>query len=419
MPNEPRKIAFADVRGPVEAAGAADKALMRESLELGDSALYDTEERDTATAFHILAKRADGYEGCGVALDNFLVGVKPITPVLGIISEYYPEDPDDSPELPEVAETRANYPLNSEVVLTDAVSLNHEFFLRYPNPLGPIGNGMEGRTQRMTLINTDPAWSAMIRLAPFVDGVNRQALWKTGFANVSLAPGDELRVRAEWYNGRVILEHEKRVATWNAIALRSSGMATGTNRTTTGLLAADMVFAALFRNGGSNVPFPSGHAYEAPTGAPFETDGRLLLTGPRADGLCWERVVANGDLNTGVFSAVGRIATSGWSNIAAVRRWAGFKADSGVSLAHPHLSGPVAPGAMLIGATMAANHALAAGIVPAGAVIDQFHDGGGSPGISFALWHIAGAATHTPAPSTVTSGAQSSVVVEAIPTRSN
>lgn len=419
MALEPRRIAFADVRGPIEAASPENKELLRESLEMGDAAQYDTEERDTATAWHVAAKRADGYEGVGVALDNFLVGVKPITPVLGIISEYYPEDPDSSLELPEVAETRANYPLNSEVVLTDATSLNHEFFLRYPNPLGLTGNGMEGRTQRMTLINADPAWSAMIRLAPFVDGVNRRALWKTGYADVSLAPGDELRVRAEWYNGRVILEHEKRVATWNTIALRSSGMATGTNRTTTGLLAADMAFVLQLRAGGQSIPYPAGHAYEAPTGAPFETDGRLLLTGPRADRLCWERAVADGDLNTGVFSAVGRIATSGWGNIAAVRRWAGMKADSGTSFAHPQLAGPLAPGAVLIGGSLCSAHSLAAGIVPPGAVIDQFHNGGGGAGVSFALWHIEGAATHTPAPATVTSGVMSSVVVEVIPTRSN
>lgn len=378
------------------------------------------EQRDTATCHHLLAGKADGLADVGLALEQLLHGTQQLTPNAGLIDWLYPLDPTDSVELPEVAEALAMRPLNAEVLLTDATSAAHEFFLSYPDPPSGILEGMENRRLQTTLINGDLRHPATIKLASYVEGVRRRTSWAPGKDDVVvLAPGDQLRVRADWYEGELVLDYAKRVATWNTISFvaGSGGQAAGNQRPTPGTLANDLVFATLFRAGGQNLPPPGGKGYQVPTLPPFEPDGRILLTGPRADRIAWARVPVDGDFASGVWSQAGRIATDAFRNVAAIGRIAAVKAEGSTSVAFPHIPGPLAPGAMLVGATILSAHP--SPIAPPGAIIDASWPGGGGTAISLSLWHIAGATFHTPDPMAVASGIHSSVVIELIPTRSN
>lgn len=450
-----RKIAIADIYGPVDGASTENKAALRTALGLDDlfgaklataalpaaslaaitaaaedfrtalglgtAALLDADDQDAATCYHIVTGTAAGMADTGVAADLLVSGTLVLTPVAGAITHLYPLDPATSTEAPEVAEAQANRPLNALVSITAANSNANEFELIYPTPVdAEVLAGLENRVSQTRIINDDPAVTLKVKIAPYAAG-RRTARWRGSLTNVDLGPSDELLARAFWFAGDLDVDQFVRTASWAAIStvIGSAGTSTSpTGRPTPNALTGDLILQQVVRVGGQAISLPSGLGYTTPTGLPYGSDGRLLQPTPnRATRVAWTTATADGTHASGSFSgATARSMSAAFRNVAAVRQVAAAYGDASTSIAWPALPGPRAPNSWVVGVLNATG--LAAAVSPSGSTEDTDYDAGaGSTVTSLSLWHYAAGQAYAPAPTTVTSCNWACTVLELTPRR--
>lgn len=422
MPLEPRDLVIRDLVDPIAEAEDEDKATMREAMGLREAALLDTEERDTATIWHVQNGTAEGFEDVGVAVDRMLHGVIEVTPDAGVIDHPYSRDPATSEELPEVAEEQANVPLNIEAQLTNANALAGENFLSYPDP----GSGLlENRELQATLFNTDIRHPVTVKLAPYAAGVRRRARWASG-GDVILRPGDLLRTRASWVNGELDVDKFVREAVWATphyvagSAGGGNGVSGGGQRDVLNVLAGDLIVGECHRIDGQGITPPAGKPYSFAIGdgSPTSPNGRFLLSNPtnRAVMPFWGFAPADGVFPTGLFSGVsGRISAIAFREVGAVVRWSARFAEASTSLEFAQLEGPLVPNALIIDMTTCTAASLAQS--PAGNAVEAFFNGGGGTATSMSISYRTGVTSYAPAPATVPAAQWTSIALECSPRR--
>lgn len=404
----------------VDTALATSPATARTALELGEAALLDAEDRETATPYHILTRKADGMLGDGVAADLLVSGTQILTPVAGAITHLYPLDPAVlAGRLPEVAEAEASRPLNALVSLTSANSDGDAFELIYPNPVdADVLAGMENRVMQTRLINDDDAADLTIGLAAYSAG-RRSARWRGALEDVVLAPGDELLARAFWFAGDLDVDQFVRTASYATISLVSGSaeITSAINNNIPGLLTGDFPVLQICRTAGQAIAIPTDKGYAFPTAAPYGSDGRLIQATPnRSTRVAWTWAIADGDFATGNFTgATTRMVSAAYRDVAAVRQIAAAYGDASVSIAWPALPLARAPGSWVIVLLNATG--LSAAVNPTGSTLDIEFDGGGGTATSHSLSHYAAGDAYAPDPTTVGSCNWAVTVLEITPRR--
>ena len=418
---DPRKIKLNDVVGPIDAADEAGKAAARDALDLGDAAVLDAENPETATGYHIITRTAAGMLDTGVAADHLLHGEMVLTPSGGELTHLWMEDPAVGSGTQEEKDARANRPLNVSASLTSATSTADVVQLKFPIPSDPdVLEGLKNRSLRYNLDNVEVRKPITVGLVLPAPGLLRSR-WADDLDDVVLYPGDRLRAEAHMFSGELDVDQLIRRAEWETVFVvpGSATNAAGNQRTIpVAAEVGDICVALYFRTDGMSIALPGGKGYQTPTSAAgfWGDDGRLVMDG-KAIRLAWCPVTAAGSFSTGIFSGgSGRILSLLLRGAAGIGQVLANYAVGATSIVFADPPEPLVPNAFMLDVTTALNVALAQS--PAGNAVDCFHNGGGSPATSLAISHLGPTNNYDPPPSgTVATTTFTSTVLEVIPKR--